>query len=226
LKESRKKEQKFLADVSHELRNPLAVMKAGVEFNLEENLSEDERKEFLKKQLREINYLIDLSNELIYLNQLENKREEKKEKINLSQLLEKILENFKEYAKKENLKIEKNIQEDIFYSGVKIDFQKLFFNLIKNAIDYGKEGEKIEIFLEKENDKIIFKVKDFGMGVSKEEQKKIFDRFYKIDKSRQRQNSSAGLGLSIVQEIVQKYAGELKLKSEVGEGSEFEIVLG
>lgn len=100
----------------------------------------------------------------------------------------------------------------------------LVTNLVNNAIKYNKEGGKVVISLAESNDEVTLKVKDNGIGIAKEHQSRLFERFYKVDASRTYTNeSSTGLGLAIVKKIAVIHGGKISLKSEVGKGSEFTV---
>ena len=103
---------------------------------------------------------------------------------------------------------------------------ELYRNLISNAIKYNKDGGKLTISVEKRGDNIISKISDTGIGLEKDEIPRIFERFYMVDKGRNRNTNSTGLGLSIVKHIVEDMGGSIDVMSEVGKGTTFQIIFG
>ena len=152
---------------------------------------------------------------LIYLNL-------KKTKINVQELINEIIEETKLIE----------IDKDIFSSSNEICFidadisnvKELIRIFIDNATKYTSKNGKIDIFSKKENGKIHINIKDDGIGISKEEQENIFDRFYRVDKSRNKETGGMGLGLAIAKTIANVNGAEIKLKSELGKGSMFIII--
>ena len=102
---------------------------------------------------------------------------------------------------------------------------RLFTNLIDNAVKYNRAGGGVWVSARREGDDFVFSVKDDGIGIAPEHQERIFERFYRVDKSRSREMGGTGLGLSIVKHIVQLYEGTIRLESRPGEGSEFTVRL-
>lgn len=222
LEESYLKQKIFLANASHELKTPLAVMKAGSESTLISDRSVEEYKVFIEESLEEIDRLSDLTNDLLNLNSYE---ENNKNKINFSDLVKKYSVSFEKYAAIKNISIITNVEKNYFINGSEKDLIRLLLNLLKNSIDYGRENGKVEIGLYKQDKKVHLSVKDDGIGIPSEKIEYIFEPFYKIDSSyNKNKNIGTGLGLSIVKKIVSIHGGEIKVKSEVGKGSEFIII--
>ena len=129
------------------------------------------------------------------------------------------------YADIKNIKIEDIIQDNLILEGKKEDLTRLIINLLKNAVDYNKQGGKIIISLKKKSNKIILIVEDTGIGIKKEDIDQIFERFYKADNSRTLNSSSTGLGLSIVKEIIDEHNGQIEVNSQINQGTTFTITL-
>lgn len=159
-----------------------------------------------------------LINELLLLTKIENiDRLRKPEKFNISNHAEIIISSFESMAYENNVKIENNIQKDIItYNFNKEDITHILSTLIDNAIKHTEEKKKVIIELEKIKDKIIIKVKNKGLEIPVSERNKIFDRFYRIDKSRNRNEKRYGLGLSIAKAIVVKNKGIINVDYKKG----------
>jgi len=220
------KQKKFLADSAHELRTPLAVMKTGAEAVLSDEASKkEEYKKLAKDFLEELNFLTDMVNDLLFLAREDNLHTLEYTKTDLGALVNKQIGLIVPYAKAHQVRLEKNIKGNLFVKGNRGHLKRLVANLIKNAIDYNCAGGKVLVSLQQEKKEVIFKVVDTGIGISQEAIKHIFDRFYKIDQARVGQNSGAGLGLSIVKEIVIAHKGKIKVNSEINKGTEIIISL-
>ncbi|MEZ7821299.1 MAG: HAMP domain-containing sensor histidine kinase, partial [Patescibacteria group bacterium] len=217
------KQKKFVADSAHEFRTPLTIMKTGSEMILNSDASNDEYKKLIHEQIGEIDYLTEMINELLFLAKNDDVKSISFEEFNLSDLINKQIESISPYAKSKNIKLEDSIQEKIYFNGNNIYLKKLVNNLLKNAIDYNKSNGQVYISLERIKQNIIIRIKDTGIGINKENLKYIFDRFYKIDKSRVRESNGCGLGLSIVQEIVKIHNGKISVTSNENIGSEFTV---
>jgi len=221
------KQKKFLADSAHELRTPLAVMKTGAEAVLsDKSCKKEEYKKLVKDFLEELNFLSDMVNDLLFLTREDNLHSLEYIKTELRALVHKQIDLMVPYAKARQVTLEKNIiKESIFVKGNAGYLKRLVVNLIKNAIDYNYVKGKVLVSLQHEKKEAILKVVDTGMGISQEDIKHIFDRFYKIDQAGVEQNSGAGLGLSIVKEIVIAHKGKIKVNSEINQGAEIIISL-
>ena len=143
------------------------------------------------------------------------------ENVNLSELMEIIIETQQINADKKNIKIISSIKPDIIMPADEILIMRLFINLITNAVNYGKENGYINIELFKNNNKIIGKIADNGIGIAKENINKIWTRFYQVDSSRT--SDSSGLGLSMVKWIVEAHNGNISVKSELDKGTIFTV---
>jgi len=143
------------------------------------------------------------------------------ENVNLSELMEIIIETQQINADKKNIKIISSIKPDIIMPADEILIMRLFINLITNAVNYGKENGYINIELFKNNNRIIGKIADNGIGIAKENINKIWTRFYQVDSSRT--SDSSGLGLSMVKWIVEAHNGNISVKSELDKGTIFTV---
>ncbi|MEI7688634.1 MAG: HAMP domain-containing sensor histidine kinase [Candidatus Nomurabacteria bacterium] len=225
LEEAYKKQSRFVADAAHELRTPLSVMKAGGEVILRSNRSKDEYTKYIKESLEEVDRLTTLSNDLLFLASNNKKKVKSNTQVNIGEICKKQIEIMRAYANVKNIKIEDNIEDNLILEGEKEDLTRLIINLLKNAVDYNKQGGKIIISLKKKNNKIILSIEDTGIGIKKEDINQIFERFYKADNSRTQNSSSTGLGLSIVKEIIDEHHGLIEVNSQIDKGTTFTVTL-
>lgn len=221
---SNQKQRKFISDVSHELRTPLSVMKAGSEVFVMRKHNQKEYEMFISNQLREINYLIEMSNNLLFLLKINQNSNKNTIKFDLSLMLETESKNIIPYASTKNISIKIEITKNIWFRGDKIEIKRVILNLLKNAIDYNKKHGSVSLSLFKKNKKIFLKISDTGIGIKKENQNLIFSRFYKVDSSRNSSEDGSGLGLSMVKDIVKKYNGNIKVESSLNKGTTFIII--
>ncbi|HEY5588964.1 MAG TPA: HAMP domain-containing sensor histidine kinase [Candidatus Paceibacterota bacterium] len=225
IEKSYKKQARFVADAAHELRTPLAVMKAGSEVILRKDRTENEYIKFIKESLDEVERLTVLSNNLLFLASNNQKKNVLTSKVSFSEVCKKQIDIIRAYANLKEVLIEESIDNNLIVLGIKDDLTRLIINLLKNAIDYNKKGGKVIISLKQINNEIILSIKDSGIGIKKEDLSFIFERFYKVDNSRTQNASGAGLGLSIVKEIINEHNGSIKVTSNTGIGTEFIVKL-
>jgi heavy metal sensor kinase len=224
LETSFKRLAEFTADTSHELRTPLCAMRGEAEVLLSKPRSPEEYQEALVHFIEGFDRLNQMINDLILLSKFDAAQIElKKTPLRLDLLVKDLGNLFQVLAEQKGI-FEVNAPEETTIVGDKIRLQQLFTNLIDNAIKYTSKG-LIRITLEKHGETIRVQVKDTGVGISKEEQGKIFKRFYRVDKSRSRETGGVGLGLSIAEWIVQAHDGRIEVQSELNQGSTFKVYL-
>lgn len=214
----------FVINVSHELRTPLTAIKGFVE-TLEDEL-EGEHSHYIDIVKRHTNRLINIVQDLLLLSELEEPTTKLMTSlVDVKQLIDNVVKIFEQKISEKNLLLNTNIEAN--FPKLRIDvfrMEQVFVNLIDNAIKYSDSGViNINVFT-LENFAVI-DVKDSGKGISKEDQKRIFERFYIVDKSRSRKVGGTGLGLSIVKHIVLLHEGEISVISNPGEGTTFRIKL-
>ena len=208
----------FVANVSHELKTPLTSIKGFSETLRYVDDSETKNK-FLDIIDKESERLTNLINDILILSNIENIHKMESEYFNPGDVIENVLDMVKSQAYKKSIIIKYN---DCFNSeilGSKDKFHQLAVNLIENAIKYSNENGVVKIDLTLEEQYFVFKVKDNGIGIPKNDIPRIFERFYRVDKSRSTRGT--GLGLAIVKHIVKLFNGEISVKSKVGRGSTF-----
>lgn len=210
----------FVANVSHELKTPLTSIKGFSETLRYVDDSETKNK-FLDIIDKESERLTNLINDILILANIENIHKMESEYFNPGDVIENVLDMVKSQAYKKSIIIKYN---DCFNSeilGSKDKFHQLAVNLIENAIKYSNENGIVKIDLTLEEQYFVFKVKDNGIGIPKNDIPRIFERFYRVDKSRSTRGT--GLGLAIVKHIVKLFNGEISVKSKVGIGSTFTV---
>ena len=219
--ESFSKQKQFIEDASHELKTPLAVITANVD-NLEMDSKNDKWIYNIKSEADRMNKLII---QLLDLAKIENKKQEEYKQENLSKIIEKSVLTFESIIFEKNIELETIIQENINLKCSSDDIKQLMSILIDNAIAHSySENAKIIINLSKDKNNIILKVTNKGEPIPKEDEEKIFERFYKRDNSRNRDTNNYGLGLAIAKSIVTQYNGNITAYS-VNEYTTFKVVL-
>lgn len=227
LKEMANFRREFLADVSHELKTPIFAAQ-GFIHTLLDGASEDEnvRRRFLKKAAKSLDGLDLLVQDLLALSQIETgQRTVQPSNFNLWELIIELLDQFEEKAEKKNIKIyflPDKTDKVIVSADEKLIYQ-VVSNLVSNAIKYTQEKGEITVGYETSNYTVRIFVKDNGPGIPKEHLNRIFERFYRVEKSRsrEREKGGTGLGLAIVKHILEAHKTKIQVKSTVGKGSEF-----
>lgn len=222
------RERQFTSDVSHELRTPVSVILAQCEASLNRtDLSEEQRKEILliRKKAGEMSQMI---SQLLLLSRADQGRQQlNKEEINISELTQIIVEEQKMLAQRRKIEVHTEIEPDITGYLDESFYIRMLDNLISNAVSYGKEGGNIKVTLHQIPSGVRGTVEDDGIGISRDDQVHIWERFYRMDASRtgKEDGSHSGLGLSMVKWIAQAHGGNVRVESELGKGSCFTFEL-
>ncbi|MBO5371955.1 MAG: HAMP domain-containing histidine kinase [Lachnospiraceae bacterium] len=215
-------QEQFNSDVSHELRTPVAVVMAECQSIKGKDKSKEELKEVLDVVYRQSLKINTIIKQLLHLSRLEQGREQiREEDIDLLEIVESICEEIQDKSEAEIL-INLNLQEVHTIGDIQL-IMMVVDNLIRNALKFGPSNGPIDISTGEENGQIFVSVRDYGSGIPKEEQENIFKRFYKSDKSRNREGF--GLGLALSMKIAETHGGTITLESEEGKGSEFKFLL-
>ena len=213
-------EKQFSSDVSHELRTPITVILAQSDYALDYVETLDEAKESFEVINRQAKKMTSLINQIMELSKLERQNEVEKERINFSNIILQLLEDYKPLLENSNIELIINIEKDLRIYGNKLMVERLFINLFINAIKFTKTT--INVSLNRINKEIILQIKDDGVGIAKGEQKYIWDRFFQINNSRNKdKNRGSGLGLSMVNKIAQLHSATIEVESEIGKGACF-----
>jgi two-component system phosphate regulon sensor histidine kinase PhoR len=215
----------FVANVTHELKTPLTSIKGYVEvLKDKEDIDIKTRIRFLDIVEIETERLTDLINEILYLSDVENNKGNVEE-FNVNNTISEVIDIMNAIASTKNIQIVFLKKENILLKGDRNRFKQMIINLVDNGIKYGNNGGKIEIITEKDIYNAIIIIKDNGIGIEKKHLDRLFERFYRTDKSRSRNEGGTGLGLAIVKHIVNNYSGKIYVDSEVDVGTIFKIVL-
>ena len=213
-------EKQFSSDVSHELRTPITVILAQSDYALDYVETLDEAKESFEVINRQAKKMTSLINQIMELSKLERQNEIEKERINFSNIILQLLEDYRTLLENSNIELITNIEKDLRIYGNKLMIERLFVNLFTNAMKFTKTT--ISVSLNRINKEIILQIKDDGVGIAKGEQKYIWDRFFQINNSRNKdKNRGSGLGLSMVNKIVQLHSATIEVESEIGKGACF-----
>lgn len=219
----------FLGNISHELKTPLFSVQ-GYLLTLIEGGVEDEsiRDKYLNRINKSVDRLIYLVKDLDMISELERGRINIEFSVfNLTALVQDVIDLLEIKAEKNNIKISLNypIHQPIKVVGDIQKIQQVLINLIVNAINYSNPNTEISIDFEEYDDKIQVSIKDQGVGIKQEDIDRIFERFYRVDKSRNRNNGGSGLGLAIVKHILEAHKQKIYVTSKVGNGSTFTFYL-
>ncbi|OOC45592.1 cell wall metabolism sensor histidine kinase WalK [Thermosipho sp. 1074] len=223
--------KEFISNVSHELRTPLTSIHGYAEALLDDSLEDKELiKRFLTIIESEAARMTRLINDLLDLEKLESGNTQFVfEKINFTEILEHVRNIIEPLAKDYKVEVEFVYPDNIELIGDKDRLTQMVLNLVDNAVKYTslkEKGEKkVTVEAYKENDSVKLIVKDTGVGIPEKAQKKLFERFYRVDKARSRKMGGTGLGLSIVKTIVEKHNGVIEFSSKEGVGTKFIVTL-
>jgi len=226
-KQIEKMQSDFVANVSHEMRTPLASFIGFIETLQNMEIDEKEaRDNFLKIMERQANRMSNLVNDLLSLSKIESAEKIDKKETNIFDIVESTVQNVEFRAKGKDMNINLNAEDNI--KSIFIDASKishLIENLLTNSIKYANKGTDININITSDDNKICISVEDFGLGISKEHIPRLTERFYRVEVARSGKIEGTGLGLSIVRHILNLHNGELEVESEIGKGSKFSIYL-
>lgn len=225
LEETEKIRRDFTANVSHELKTPLTSINGFAEILATGNTSQEDTIKFANIIHKEGINLLGLIDSIINLSRIESMTYNKSfEKINIKNMAEEIVSKLSPRAKDRNLNLNL-VVEDIEIQGDKRMLEDLLYNIIDNGIKYNRPNGEVDVSINRADKNCIIRVRDTGIGIPIEEQNKIFERFYRVDKSRSKKVGGSGLGLSIVKHIVIYHNGEITLNSSLNEGTEIKIIL-
>ncbi|MCS0674239.1 HAMP domain-containing sensor histidine kinase [Cytobacillus firmus] len=220
----REERNEFLSSISHELRTPLTYIKGYADIVQKRNLSTDERNQYLSIILEETNRLSDMVKNLFDLAKIDkNTFDIKKRPIDLNDFMKKIETKFSPAFTEKGMQLSVICRESIIISADASRLEQIIFNLLDNAIKYSSAGDKTTININRTKEHVTININDTGRGISEEELPFIFNRFYRVDKSRARALGGTGLGLAIVKELVHAHGGTISVCSREGDGTEFEI---
>lgn len=224
IEEMFERQKKFVSDASHELRTPLSVIMAYTELLEQKSTSSDP--DILQNIKDEINTMSDLTGKLLQFARFDNEQIKiEKQVFNLNKLSEDICRNFSQTAKNKGIKINFSAANKININADRLLIKQLLYILLDNAVKYSPQGSEVKYRIFKSNNHIHIKISDKGIGIAKEDQQHIFERFFRSDKARNRNNKGLGLGLSMAMMIAKQHQGTITVKSEIGKGSTFTVIL-
>ena len=223
IKEQENIRKRLTGDISHELKTPLTNIQSHLEAMIDGIWEPTEERLLSVKE--EAERLSSLVSDMQKLNKYdESSIKLKKDNVNISDIICFVIFQFSNLAKSKNIKIEYEKKNINLYCD-KDKITQALVNILSNAIRYSNEGSTIFIEERLKDNKVIISIEDQGIGISEEDLKYVFERFYRADKSRTRATGGTGIGLTIVKSIVSSHGGEVKLESKLGEGSKFTIIL-
>ncbi|MBE6178109.1 MAG: sensor histidine kinase [Rikenellaceae bacterium] len=231
LKEAEHFRKQYLGDVAHELKTPIFNVQGYISTLLDGAL-EDEliNRKYLERAEKSIDRLINIINDLETINKLEsNMGQLNRDTFDIVALAREIAEQNEMEADKRHIKLQvkgaDNLPSPFWVQADKHFIGQVLVNLIVNSIRYGKEGGQTRVRFSDLLDKILVEVEDNGQGIAPEDQPRIFERFYRTDKSRSREQGGTGLGLAIVKHIMEAHGERITVRSIVGVGSTFSFTL-
>ena len=221
-----KTRNQFVSNASHELKTPLATMKIMLESIMyQPDMPVELRTEFMQDINHEIDRLTGIVTDLLTLTRMDaEKGSMKHEQVDMSALTEEVIRMLTPAAERRGQRLECAIEPGLQMLGDRARLNQVLYNLTDNALKYSPDGGRIAVSLRSDGDSLVWRVRDNGVGIPKEDLEHIFERFYRVDKARSRETGGTGLGLSIVKQLVSMHGGEITVSSEPGSGSEFRVV--
>ncbi|MFP4363865.1 MAG: ATP-binding protein [Spirochaetia bacterium] len=215
----------FVGNVSHELKTPVTSIKGFVETLLDTPIENAQIKRFLEIIQKQTNRLTFIIEDLLSLSRLEeaNEREMQLEEYNARELVENALQICSSRKEAQNISLYVNIEEDLKVMINPLLFEQALANILDNAMKYSDPGEEVTIKAYSDAEAVVFSIADNGYGIPPKASERIFERFYRVDKSRSRNLGGTGLGLAIVKHVVKLHSGTVSVESAEGAGSTFTI---
>ena len=222
-----KSRNQFVSNASHELKTPLSTMKILIETLVyQDPMDEAMCREFLGDINKEIDRLNSVIKDLLTLVSMDSgEMKVSMKNTSLSDMLNETMRRLQPLARERGIEMSSSVAQGVTISCDPMKMTQVFYNLMDNAIKYTGRGGKVRIELARRDKKAIVRVIDTGIGIPKEDQLHIFDRFYRVDKARSRETGGTGLGLSIVKQIVLLHGGDISVASEEEKGSTFTVEL-
>ena len=226
LQATEEERRRFVSDASHELKTPLASIRLMTDTILQdEEIDREMTREFVTDIGEAADRLIHISQELLALNRLEERREVPSEAVDVNAWAERTCRMLAPLAKEAGVTLETDLGEDCAARCDPEDVSQIFRNLMENAIKYNVPGGRVTVTTRRAEDLVLLSVADTGMGIPEEDRERIFQRFYRVDKARSRAAGGTGLGLSIVQDTVRFYGGGVDVEPRPGGGTVFSVTL-
>lgn len=215
----------FTANVSHELKTPLTAISGYAELIESGMAAGDQGKRFAGEIRKSANRLLTLINDIIQLSQMDSPDKEiVPEPVNLAPLAASVMEQLKIHAERMDVSLRLDARTAIVHAD-RVMMEEMVYNLCDNAIRYNVPGGSVRVQVIPLKENVIFRVQDTGIGISKENQEHVFERFYRVDKSRSKATGGTGLGLAIVKHVAAKHNAEIAMESEPGRGTTISVTL-
>ncbi len=215
--------QEFTANVSHELKTPLQGIIGSAELLESGLVKPEDTGRFVGNIKQEASRLVALIDDIIRLSQLDEKAELAKESVDLAALCQEVSQVLAPAAAKKNVTLSLDC-EHICINGVRRYLYEIIYNLCDNAIRYNQEGGKVEVTVKRDGKNTLLSVYDTGIGIAPEHQARIFERFYRVDKSHSKETGGTGLGLSIVKHAILFHNGKVEIDSTPGKGTTITVI--
>ena len=212
----------FVANISHELKTPLTSIKGFAE-TLRYVDDDETRNKFLDIIDEESDRLARLIGDILILYDIEQNRDPVYEPFSTKDIIQNVELLVMREAKNKNISISVDAEDDIELIGDRDKFKQMLINLVYNAVKYTEPNGSVMVSSFKDKRDFVLTVKDTGIGISKEDLPRIFERFYRVDKARSRNSGGTGLGLAIVKHIAISFNGVIDVKSTLGKGTTFII---
>jgi heavy metal sensor kinase len=226
LQDAFERERRFAADASHELRTPLTALKGRIDVTLSRSRTNAEYESTLQDLEHEVDRLIRLSTDLLFLARLDQRRLPwQPGRVEFSHLLQAIVEQVEPLAESKGLTLVAEIPPDISIHGDADHLIRLFLNLLANAVRYTPSGGRVAVLAQDTRGRVRVSISDSGPGISPEHLPHLFERFYRTESARSREDGGAGLGLAIAYEIARWHGGTLEVESAPGHGTTFRVQL-
>lgn len=215
--------QEFVSNVSHELKTPLSSIKVlSDSLLLQNDVPNEMYREFMQDINSEVDRMTNIINDLLSLVRLDNGAAKLNiETFSVNEFLRAIIKQLTPLANKKNITINYEANQDVLLDADEVKLNLAISNLVENGIKYTPEDGSVKISLESDNQYCFITVQDTGIGISEEEQSKIFERFYRVDNSRDRETGGTGLGLAITHSTIMLHSGSVKIISGKGKGATF-----
>lgn len=214
--------KEFTANVSHELKTPLQTIMGSAELLQNHLVKQEDIPTFYDKIHKESARMLTLIDDVIRLSQLDESNSIDEANIYLNDCAKEAIASLKDSADKHHIEIQSDLQDACVHANNRLLYE-IIYNILDNAIRYSNDNTSIQVRTYTQNNMAYVSVQDHGIGIPLEDQSRIFERFYRVDKSHSRSTGGTGLGLSIVKHAVKKCGGAIRLESEVGKGTTFTI---
>jgi two-component system, OmpR family, manganese sensing sensor histidine kinase len=226
IEESFERLRQFTADASHELRSPLMAIKSNAQVALKypEGMRPGDL-EKLEAIASATQQMTQLTEDLLFLARTDRPPQQQKESVDLSELLSSLIRLYESQAQAKGIHLSAQLGSELTLLGDRGQLQRLFTNLIVNALQYTPSTGSVQVLAERTAKQIVVTVKDTGVGIEAEQIDKVFDRFWRAEQSRSYWENGSGLGLAIAQAIAQRHGGQISATSTVGQGSSFAVSL-